>query len=198
MEPVIIAAIIGAVATILSSVGTRLILRKYFPERYILPTRRRETDVVGEPYSNLAGTWYEYHLTRDQSLGQTPFWARHEEQLDIQEGQFVSGRSINLGHPARLQYSIKGEIRHGKMLLTYDCMQDPTEFVTIIYPDLLNRESLIGAWMGFDYQRNPAGGPIILSRQQRTTEELNQLLRSGQPPSFIPAGDYPEQPRPRT
>lgn len=198
MEPVIIAAIIGAGATILSSVGTRFVLRKYFPDRFILPTRIKVGEITGEAYTNLAGTWHQYHLTQDRSLGPTPFWAHHEEHLEIHARQFVSGRSINIGHPARLQYTIRGEIRYGKMLLTFDCVQEPTEFAIIIYPDLLNRERLIGAWTGFDYQRNPAGGPIILSRQQRSTEELNQLLRDNPPPTFIPPNNYPPQSSQRT
>jgi len=191
MAAEIITAIIGAIATILSALVTRFVLRKYFPERSILPTKRKEREAGGEEYSNLAGDWEQYHLTRDTSISLAPFWAHHKEHLDIYEGQYVEGFSKSVDHPAGLEYRIKGQIRQGKMILTLDCVSDPTEFATHAYPNLLNRKLLVGNWTGFDFQKRPVTGALISSREQRTAGDLNEILKTSEGWSYIPGDAHP-------
>ncbi|MFC2032222.1 hypothetical protein ACFLUS_02475 [Chloroflexota bacterium] len=192
MDTIVIAAIIGAVATVLSAILTR----KYFPERSILPIKSKESGLSSQAYENLSGVWQAYQLTRDKSLSQEPFWINYETKLNILGGKFVDGVSTNLNHPARLQYKIKGEIKFGKMLLTYECIQEPTDFSTKIFPNLLNKERLMGTWIGFDYQRNPVGSSIVLSRQPLNNQELNKLVSISEPNGFIKGGSHPLQPPP--
>jgi hypothetical protein len=189
----IIIAIIGAVATIMSALGTRFVLRKYFPERSILATKPEKSEEE-EAYKHLEGKWQQYNLTRDTSISSLPFWVQYEGELHIHQGRFVEGSIIGTKHHARLRYNIKGDIKYGKMILTYDCVQEPAEFATMIYPDLLNRELLVGALIGFDYQRNPIGSPVILSKNFRTAQELNEIVRTSKGWGYIQPNDHPLQP----
>jgi len=97
----------------------------------------------------------------------------------VYKKRLVEGSSENIEHPTtKLRYKIRGEIKSGHMVLTMDCVEDSTDFVAVIYPNLLSRDLLIGIWSGFDFQKKPTAAPIVLSRREMNLKELNTLLES--------------------
>lgn len=131
-------------------------------------------------YAWLSGKWHQYHLTCDRQVHDgVPFWLHHDEEFTISERSRLSGVSTSTDHPAgtRLTYVISGSILRDKMALRYDCNEVSTEFVLMLYPNLLKQTVIVGSWMGWDYDLNPSVGPIILSRAELGKAELDRLVR---------------------
>jgi hypothetical protein len=93
------------------------------------------------------------------------------------KGRFVEGSTNIPDHPeANILYHLHGEIRGGKLLISDYCVQDETEFATMIYPDLM-KPSLSGIWNGLDGHNHLIAAPTILSRVERTPCELINILQ---------------------
>jgi predicted amidohydrolase len=127
------------------------------------------------PYSHLEGNWHQYHITKDRAIND-PFWAHNEEFIRIKHNR-IEGRCINAPNPkADLTYTISGQIEAGKMLLVYACHQEPRDCLHAMYLNLLSDKILAGIWLGVDFDMEPFSGPIILSREELTVEDLNRIV----------------------
>lgn len=141
-----------------------------FPRILAIPSR--------EPnyYTELEGKWHEYHLTRGNKG--LVWLCGGECNLDM-KGHHIKG-SHTLIHPegqGLLNYKIVGEIRNGKLILTENCTKTPTEFFTVIYPNLLSNEILVGIWTGFDWEQKGISGPMILSRKKINKKDMQDSIK---------------------
>jgi hypothetical protein len=126
----------------------------------------------------LAGKWFEYHVTRDTSLDSQLFWSGGEVQLTINK-RFINGTFLLDRHPKSiLNYDILGEVRSGRIIMTLNCVQDTSDFATVVFSNLLCKELLVGLVIGFDWQRKPFSGPIIFSKSELGLDDLNKTLHS--------------------
>lgn len=191
MPPIIDEVIGGLVVAILSAIGGFLFRMKFFSANGVLPRRPRKPEK--ESYSHLNGKWHLYFLTRASSVNPEPFWIHGNEELRVIGKNEVAGTThiADVNHPSSgLNYEVHGEIRHGKMILTDNCLEDETEFASIIIPNLRSAVILIGIWTGFDNDVHLVSGPVILSRTELSASDLNQLAKKSTM-GLIPMGpDY--------
>jgi hypothetical protein len=123
--------------------------------RYILVARRRR--------SVLAGDWHSYHLTHDSTSVRGPIWVHHEEHIRVD----IFGRlhGISQGTHKRLSYTISG-VAHGPIVrvtwLNRDAHESPA---SIVYPNPLGKDVLVGILVGEDYDRRWYASPMIMSRR---------------------------------
>ena len=111
------------------------------------------------------------------------------QELHI-DRNFVTGTTQFVGHPVlSLHSNLQGEIRAGKMIILDICIEDKTEFASVIYPNLRSSTLLVGIWNGLDNLLRPIAAPTILSREELSDEELNDVLKHASI-SIIPPGEY--------
>lgn len=120
--------------------------------------------------------YYLTHRRRDEILAQ-PIWKHGLETL-IVEGRSVRGkRSVDDDPLDACTYTIKGEIRNGKMILTDECDTDPNDFACIVYPNHRPMQR-VGIWVGPGTQVGIAAGPIVLTKAVMTEDSLNEAARA--------------------
>lgn len=164
---VLVAAISGAMG---------LLLQRLLVERtWILPNPRRQHDT--KSYKHLAGDWYLYYLTY-MPLQSDPVWLGGTQNLEIRNNR-VRGTTSLGEHPlGALHYTVRGEIRAGKMVMTDSCVEDETDFALLLYPNLRASTTLIGLWSGVDNRGLPIAAPAVLSRKSLTSDEVFRLAAS--------------------
>lgn len=178
MDELTIQVIAGIIVGVLLSSGGFLIKKRFFFENFVLPKRRSKNET--ESYTHLNGEWYVYYLARNESFYPEPFWVHGILKLKIKGYQIEGSSHIRDYSITKLDYIIKGEIRHGKMILTDVCLQDETDFASMVFSKLWCTSILIGIWIGFDWQVQPTAAPIILSRNLLSEKDLNKtMMESG-------------------
>jgi hypothetical protein len=139
--------------------------------RYALVARRRR--------SALAGAWHSYHLTRDSASGPGVMWVHHEDRVRV--GVFGRLHGTSQGtHSKRLSYALSG-FAHGPTLrvtmLNREAHESPA---SIVYPNPLGKDVLVGILVGEDYDRQWYASPTVLSRgplDEATLVRLAQQIR---------------------
>lgn len=161
----IVAAVVGI---------SGIYLKRYFdPDEGILPGHYKRKEKID--YSRLSGKWHLYYITQYPYLHPTPIWLHGIQELKI-KGRYIDGATTIPDHPeTNISYRLHGEIRGGKMIIADYCVQDETEFATMIYPDLM-KPNLVGIWTGLDGYNHLVAAPTILSRNEKSPKELNQIL----------------------
>jgi hypothetical protein len=162
------AFLLGAVSSFLA--GLLILALSHLDDLRYLATHARR-------YHYLEGQWFEYNLTTDSKRTPAQFWSQANLSIRITNFGHLKGTS-----QGRLTlhrgYRVNGAIRQSVMRLRL-VNQDATELpATFTYPRLLSRDVLIGVWVGYDYDENVSAGPAVLSRKERTPEELASLVRS--------------------
>lgn len=162
----IISAFIGAL------IQKKIIHEKNFPSK----TKIVKND---KSYQHLNGVWHQYHLSYDTSISDNHFWTHHIENFSISKENIVTGKSVNKFHPlTELSYNMLGEIENGRMIIKAQNINDPTDFGTMIYPNLLSNNIIIGLMTGFDFQCRMYITPLILSQNELNLSKLNIILKS--------------------
>lgn len=128
-----------------------------------------------ESYKHLEGKWNGYWLTRDPAIDKSPFWMYGEMNLKVSRKNIIEGELL-VKHPSSpLEYVIHGEVRSGRMLLVLNCVQDPSDFVTDIFPNVFSSSELVGIWAGSDWQRKFTVAPIVYSRKPKEIDDLRDI-----------------------
>jgi len=187
MNEILIQVIGGIIVVAISGVVGFLIKSKFFQHKFILPAIKQEGEK--ENYKHLNGKWHLYWLSYAPSNLSEPFWMQGLQELHIDKN-FVTGTTQFVGHPVlSLHSNLQGEIRAGKMIILDVCIEDKTEFASVIYPNLRSSTLLVGIWNGLDNLLRPIAAPTILSREELSDEELNDVLKHASI-SIIPPGEY--------
>jgi hypothetical protein len=151
--------------------------------RYVFIRRQRR--------STLAGNWHSYHLTQDSSVGPGTIWVHHEDHVRV--GIFGRLRGTSQGtHVKQFSYALSG-IAHGPTVQMALVNREAHESrCSIVYPNPLGKDVLVGIWVAEDFDRHWYASPTILSRQVldeatlvRLTQQihLNRPSRKGSRPS---------------
>lgn len=155
--------------------------RTKFKASFITSTLFEKVNIIKKikghgSYSHLEGIWHQYHITKDRTINNAPFWVHNEESIRIKRNR-IEGTCINAPHPkATLTYTISGQIEPGKMLLIYTCQEEPRDCLHAMYLNLFRDKILAGIWIGVDFDMEPFSGAIILSREELTVEDLNRTV----------------------
>lgn len=175
MDPFTIDILAGTIVAIIGAFIGGYVNKKFFIDESILTLHKEKG--TGKQYAHLEGKWYEYHITFDRRIQPDPFWLQGIYNLTINKGNLLKG-SFEITHypTAKLTYKSKGEIRNGRMILIHDCEQDPSEFASTLFSNLLDKELLIGIMTGFDWQHRPFSVPQIISRNELNIEKLTNYL----------------------
>lgn len=189
MSDLFMRVLAGLLVVIISGAGGYLLRKIIYPEGSILPDgfRRR----AQETYSHLSGEWHQYYLTYDTSVGPDPIWLHGIQEVGLVGKYRIEGCTRLTDHPSsELQYVIHGEIRTGRLIITDSCVQDETEFASIIFPDLRSGTKLIGIWVGRDNNLHLIGAPVVWSRVEMSADQLNRAAERA-PMHLVPIGvDY--------
>ena len=90
----------------------------------------------------------------------------------------VQGYTELNDHPVDdLHYKLQGEIRAGKMIFTDTCVEDEAEIASLFFPNLRSKTLLVGIWMGLDNLLRPISAPVVLSRNEMSSDELNRVVK---------------------
>lgn len=172
----------GLIVALVSGIVGYVIRQRFFQEIRILPTGSHALEKAD--YSHLSGTWHLYYLTR-MPIDPDPIWIHGIQELKVKKNK-VEGATRMTDHPSNeLRYKVHGEIRQGRMINTDYSLQDETEFASLIYTNLL-KSHLVGIWMGFDGFNHQIAAPAVLSRTEKSVQELNELI-STSTATLIPA-----------
>lgn len=156
--------LLGVISSLFASVVI-LALTQFDDLVYLFTASRR--------YKHLEGAWFQYHLTNDSKRQPSTFWSTHREVIHITSFGRVRGES-----KGRHQYRIRGAIRQNVMRLRLT-NQDAAELsASFTYPRLLARDTLVGVWIGHDYDEAICAGPVVLSRTSHNAVELAKLTRN--------------------
>jgi hypothetical protein len=162
----------GLVVALVSGIVGYVIRQRYFQEIRILPTGSHVIERAD--YSYLSGSWHLYYLTR-MPIDPDPIWIHGIQELKVKKNK-VEGTTCMSDHPSNeLRYKVHGEIRQGRMINTDYSLQDETEFASLIYTNLL-KSDLVGIWTGFDGFNHQIAAPAVLSRTEKSVEELTDLI----------------------
>lgn len=187
MNEVLVQVIGGIIVAVISAVVGFLIKSKFFQHKFILPVVQQQREK--ESYKHLNGKWHLYWLSYVPSNPSDPFWMHGLQELQV-DRNFVTGTTQFVGHPVlSLHSNLQGEIRAGRMIILDVCVEDETEFASVIYPNLRSNTLLVGIWNGLDNLLRPSAAPTILSRDELSEEELNGILRHTLI-SITPPGEY--------
>ncbi len=174
MNDLTIQIIAGLVVAAIGAVVGFYFKQFYGSSEGVLPGRYRAKEKID--YSRLNGTWHLYYVTQYPYLLPTPLWVHGIQEIEV-NGHIVHGRTLVPDHPdTQTSYHLHGEIRGGKMLLADYCLQDETEFATMIFHDL-RKHDLIGIWTGLDGFNHLFAAPVVLSRVERSPLQLNEILK---------------------
>jgi len=130
----------------------------------------------GNRNPDLSDIFHVYYLTnvcRSEALPK-PIWKHGLEQLEVKRRTVKGKRSVRDDPADACDYTIVGEIRHGKMVLVDGCNKDAANFAHILYSDLSYTRRLVGIWLGIGAGMTVTAGAIILSKTMMTEEELNR------------------------
>ena len=165
------------VSGVIVAIVTAIIQSKFIQGKKILPKTKEKSD--SSSYKHLNGIWHQYHLSYDTSLSPDHFWTHHIENYSVHKSKIVEGTSENKYHPTKkIKYKLMGEIKHGRMILTLQNVNDPTDFGTMIYPNLLSGNIITGIIVGFDFQSRIYVAPLILSEKELDIDTLNKIQKS--------------------
>jgi len=162
----------GLIVALASAIGGYIIRQRFFQEIRVLPTGSHALEKAD--YSHLSGIWHLYYLTR-MPIDPNPIWIHGIQEVKVKKNK-VEGTTRMADHPSNeLNYKVHGEIRQGRMISTDYSLQDETEFASLIYTNLL-KSDLVGIWTGFDGFNHQIAAPAVLSRTEKSVEELNMLV----------------------
>jgi hypothetical protein len=130
--------------------------------------RRRRTQ--------LSGAWYSYHLSRDSMSGRGPLWVRHEDILRVSLLGRVGGVS-RAQHGRNMTYRVSGYVRGPTLRLYLDNRDAHESQTSLLYPNLLPGDVLVGLLMGEDFDRQWYASPSIMSREPLSEARLTVLAR---------------------
>jgi hypothetical protein len=161
-------------AAVLTAIAGFAFRKRLFREKQLLPIAPKETSSTS--YTHLNGDWHVYYITQDPAVASGPYWRHGTERLAV-DAYKVQGRSQVFDlHAGAIEAIVHGEIRHGTMILTDVCVQDESDFASVIYADLRSTRILVGMWIGFDGRKHPTAGPIILTRKTLKAEDLGSAV----------------------
>lgn len=124
----------------------------------------------------IAGPWQSYHLSRDSIASSRPIWIEHHDEIRVSVFGRLNGTSRAQHGPA-LRYALSGYIR-GPALRIYLNNRDAHEGQTsILYPNLLGGDTLVGILVGEDFDRQWYASPSIMSRRPLSEARLTQLAQ---------------------
>jgi hypothetical protein len=191
VSDILVQVIAGVIVATVAGISGFLVRRA--SSGNILPVVRKNKK--SQSYEHLTGVWNLYYLTRASNISKDPFWIHGINALKVTRAGRVRGETRIPGHPtSTLDYVIQGVIRHGKMILTDSCLQDDTEFASIIYPNLRPDRMLVGIWLGFDNDVHLVAGAAVLSRKELSDKELNDAATASDLRFLSPAATYTLQP----
>lgn len=165
----------GLIVILISGLGGFLLKSRFFQRTSILPSigRSEETKL----YKHMDGEWNLYWLSYHPADSSKPYWFHGKQTLNISKNLVTGSTKFDDKSPmAGLTSKLQGEIRAGKMIVLDVCVQDETEFASVIYPNLRSDQLLVGTWNGLDNLLRPIAAPAILSRKELTDEQLNEAL----------------------
>lgn len=178
--------IAGMTVAIVSGIGGFVLKQVYFEGAFVLPKARRYVEKGS--YSHLSGTWHLYWLSHGTSQGEIR-WMHGIQELQVTKNK-VLGSTEFIDHPfGSLHFTLRGEIRAGRMLITDQCLEDETEFAVVMYPNLRNARVLVGVWAGLDNRLSPTAAPVVLSRDEMSAGALNETVRTSTV-SVIAGGEH--------
>ena len=149
MEQLTVEVIAGLVVAILSAIGGFLLRSKSAQDNWVLPRASRH--VEKQSYTHLNGKWHLFWLSYHPEDNKKPFWFHAVQGLTVDGSRVQGGTKFDAASPMPgLNSKIQGEIRAGTIIMTDTCVEDETEFASVIYPNLRSRELLVGAWSGLD------------------------------------------------
>jgi hypothetical protein len=173
MTDLAVQVLAGIIVAALSGVAGFLIRRAADQRQWVLPGGR---PAEKESYLHLNGTWHLYWISFDPFNGRDPIWFQGTQKLQINKNR-VTGTTELINHPlGSLHFILKGEVRAGRMIITDVCVEDETEFATVVYSNVRFHTQLFGIWTGLDNKLRPIAAPALLSREERNVDELNKLL----------------------
>lgn len=160
---------VGIVASLIASLIV-LVIANREDVRYLLTSPRA--------HKHLEVVWHQYHLTYDSTWGDAPIWMGNVENLRVTIFGRVYGESFCPYNQVR--YRVSGHIRQGLMRLRYHNTTTHEADIVMCFPNLMHANKLMGMWMGTDFDRHWCSGPIVLSRQELSTTQLDSMVRNRQ------------------
>ena len=176
MVEILIQVIAGITIILLSGSVGLLVRNNFFRQIRVLPRGSGKADK--RSYSHLNGDWHLYFVTRGASTKDEPFWVHGHTNIQVRRNNQVTGKTHIFDHPVSdLDYRLQGEIRFGRMILTDTCLQDETEYATLLFTNLRSSNVLIGIWTGFDNDVHAIAAPSVMSRDELSRDQLNEMIR---------------------
>lgn len=187
MDDLTIQIVGGLVVVVISGSSGYLSRKFFFNDDRILPKMGSNVEIKN--YSHLNGRWHLYWVSYNPPNPSEPVWFKGIQFFNINKNM-VTGTTEHVEHPIRdLHYKMKGEIRAGRMIFTDTCMEDETDYATILIPNLRSMNQLVGIWTGLDNLLRPIAAPCVFSRKELNASELNMAIKDS-PMSLVPIANY--------
>ena len=159
--------VLGILASLIAG-GLLWLLTHQADVRYLASAHHRRGQV--------AGKWYSYYLTRDSMTGPRPIWV--ESRDDIHVSPFGRLRGTSQGqHGKPMTYQLSGTIRGSVLRIVFRNRDAHESQGSVLYPNLLGRDVLVGILIGEDFDQQWYASPSIMSREPLTDERLSELAR---------------------
>ena len=173
-----------AIISLASFIGGRVFPRIYSPLAKVPRTMLRHA------FQYLDGDWKEYHITNDTLLHASgPYWLQDTWKMKVRSGNTISG-TLEIPRPGEVaEYRLLGEIRMGGLIITGSSVQDPLDFFTVIFPELIGKgqHPLVGTMTAYDWNGKLYTGPMILSRSDMSLDKLTETMVTAKPTDFYAA-----------
>ncbi|MEM8739159.1 MAG: hypothetical protein AAGG38_11885 [Planctomycetota bacterium] len=102
----------------------------------------------------------------------------------ICEGKTISRSPDTNGEDIDREYSVRGEIRGGHLILTQVCLADPGDVICSIYDNLYSESQMVGVSSSLDWGKQLYTSISILSKRRidlcGDLEEICDLLNNPQ------------------
>lgn len=133
-----------------------------------------------QPFHFLEGCWHGYHITKDLFFDpRGSFWVQSKWDLRITKRQEISGTLKNPRRGEAAECKLFGEVRAGRtLIMTGANIQDPTDIFTLVFPELIGKGfvPVVGVILAFDWNGRFYVGPIILSKNPMTLDEIKAAI----------------------
>lgn len=188
MSDVVTELLVGLLGSAITALVIYVRGRTRVSTPFLLPGRFKRRSRAS--YQFIAGRWYAYYVSFILPDSR-PVWIRGDMKLSLLRNGTLRGRTtIPIHDGLTLTYLELGEIRGGWLLLTGACVEELQEFATLMFPNLLTGDRIVGLWTGQDNTRTPISAPVVLSRGELTARELNEAVSHARL-RFVPEGFRP-------
>jgi hypothetical protein len=185
MDPLVVEIIGGLAVVAVTSLVSFAVVRVFRTES---PLPRIPGAAPQYAYQYLNGTWHEYHITRDRYLHPNgPYWLKDVWTLQVKKGRHISGM-LEIPRPGEVaKYKLLGEIRQGRMIITGASVQDPSDFFTAVFPNLIGKgqHPIVGTITAFDWNGELYTGPMVLSGSEMSLDELTKVIATAKATDFF-------------